>query len=836
MESSSSSKLIIPMNYSISIEPDREGFSFKGNVSIEANAVKKTRRISLDAKELELFSAHVASHGKEQIAKILVSKKDETATLLLRRPVYGPIRISIDYRGTHNSKMYGFYRSEYYANGKKKYILTTQFEPTDARAAFPCFDRPDLKATFDVSITIKKNLSAISNMPIKREDYKGDKKTVRFYRTPKMSTYLLYMGVGEFKFLQGTLGGTTIRVAATGDKIKYGKLALNFAKESLRYYQNYLGIKFPLPKLDLIAVPDFAAGAMENWGAITFREVDLLADEKLTSVADMQNIARIIAHEIAHQWFGDLVTMRWWDDLWLNESFATYMSSKAINATHPGWDEEIEYTTSTLSYALSFDELRNTHPINVAVRTPEEIESIFDGISYEKGGSVLRMLEAYAGSAAFRAGLHLYLKRHSYSNATKQDLWAAVQNASLQMHGRKGIMEFMSHWINTPGYPVVVVEQGRNGIKLVQKKHTISVESKPRSAWPLPIEYISERGEGSIFIDSRTARLKIRGWVKLNKGQLYLYRVHYPKPMLDEIGRKIKEKKIGSIDGWGIENDLFDLARSGKIEIREYLDFITRYMGDSEYPANASILSHLMWLLSASYGKKYYTDVAYTLQAFSNNVLGGIGWRAKSDEKPSISKLRNLALLASGFSGNSRAVKTATELFAKAYSNKKVDPNIKGAVYALAAWSGGRRIYKRLLEMYNRANLPDEKVHCIRAIGKFKDKALLKSALALSLSKSIRPQDSYIIHNSVSANPVGKKIIWGWTKKNWKTLMSRYSGAGNILRSFITDLASISSEREREDIVEFFSKKSNMRSVIRRAFKQTLELIDANIRLAEQNK
>ncbi|MEM3252821.1 MAG: M1 family metallopeptidase [Candidatus Micrarchaeaceae archaeon] len=836
MDTIDSSSGIVPMNYSLSIKPNLKDFLFEGKVSIDATATKSARTISLNAKELKFISAHVESRGKRQAAKIKMDKKQEAAILILKEPVYGPIRISIEYAGIHNNKMYGFYRSEYYADGKKKYMLTTQFEPTDARAAFPCFDRPDLKATFDVSLTIDKDLSAISNMPVKEETYAGVKKTVKFYRTPKMSTYLLYMGVGEFKFIQENFSGTKIRVVATGDKIKYGKLALNFAKEFLRYYQNYLGIKFPLPKMDLIAVPDFAAGAMENWGAITFREIDLLADEKLTAITNIQRIANTIAHEMAHQWFGDLVTMKWWDDLWLNESFATYMASKAVNATHPEWDEDIEYIVGTFSYALNFDELHNTHPINVPVKTPDEINSIFDGISYEKGGSVLRMLEAYAGGDAFKAGLHSYLKKHSYSNATKQDLWNAIQDAAARLHERRDITGFMSHWINTPGYPAVVVEQGRNKIKLIQKKHTISVESKPKSAWPLPIDYISEKAEGSIFMDSMTAYLKAKSWAKLNKGQLYLYRVHYPKQVLEEIGKRIKEKRISEIDSWGVENDLFDLARSGKIEMREYLNFISRYMISAEYPANASILSHLMWLSAISYGKKYYADAAYSLQAFSNNVLSAIGWHAKKGEKPYIPRLRNTAILASGFSRNTKASQKAIELFVRASSNKHIDPNIKSAVYSLAAWNGGKQVYNKLIEMYDKTNLPDEKVRCLNALGWFRKKALLRSSLEFSISKSVRPQDSYIIHSSVASNPIGRKIIWRWTKENWKLLMHRYFGVGNILRSYITDLAHISDEAEKEEIVAFFSKKANMRADIRRAYNQTLEFIEANIRFAEQNE
>src|SRR3989344_4181595 len=318
-------------------------------------------------------------------------------------------------------------------------------------------------------------------MPILKELAEKNKKITKFQTTPKMSTYLLYLGVGKFEYLENNSSRVKIRVYTVPGKKNLGKMALDYAQRFLDYFDNYFGIKYPLPKCDFIAIPDFSSGAMENWGAITFREIVLLGDEK-TSVANKEYIAEVIAHELAHQWFGNLVTMKWWDDLWLNESFATFMAQKAVSEVFPEWEYDLRFYEDILESALSADSLKSTHSISVPIKHVKDVSQIFDRISYEKGCSVLHMLESYIGNESFRKGLTIYLKNHEYSNAVKEDLWNALAESSKN----KNVTKLMSAWVNKPGYPIVNVENN----KLTQKRFLLSEESK--GTWPIPIQYITE--------------------------------------------------------------------------------------------------------------------------------------------------------------------------------------------------------------------------------------------------------------------------------------------------------------------------------------------------------
>ena len=447
---------VIPLRYSLSFEPDLKAFRTQGSEVIECIARKATKSIKLNSKETEIVRAAVKSGNALQDARIRKNQKLEQIELILDTAVKGPIEIRVDFVCLNNDKMYGFYRSKYSVDGKEKYLLSSQFEAPNARAAFPCFDEPGFKAIFRLSMKIDKNLSAISNMPIISEKPVSEtKKLVEFQETPKMSSYLLYLSVGEFEFRQDTLGKLMIRVITTPGKSGFSALPMRYAKESVKWLQDYFGMDYPLPKLDFIAIPDFAAGAMENWGAITFREIALLGDEK-TALPNKQYIAGVVAHETVHQWFGDLVTMKWWNDIWLNESFAEFMSSKAMDELHPEWNLGMQYIESTVGTAFAADSLRSTHPISVKVDNIGEIVSIFDAISYQKGGSILRMLEDYVGADVFRAGLRIYLKKHAYSNATKSDLWDAIQQAANEAGKRtdvSDVIEELDHETRPPADP-----------------------------------------------------------------------------------------------------------------------------------------------------------------------------------------------------------------------------------------------------------------------------------------------------------------------------------------------------------------------------------------------
>ncbi len=487
---------IVPVNYELRFEPLFHNFTFNSTEIITLNLPKPTNSIMLDSAELTIKKCHVVQGTKTISAKPFLNAKNERLTIKLAKKIKGKAKLCIEFTGILNDRLLGFYKSQYKdKKGKTKYLATTQFEAADARRAFPCWDEPAVKATFDVSLLVDKHLGAISNMPVISKKTVGTKILYKFGRTPIMSTYLLYLGVGEFEYLYGKF---KIRIVTTKGNKNKGKLSLDFTKKFLGEYEKYFGIKYPLPKLDMIAIPDFAAGAMENWGAITFREAILLYDPKTSSTRTKQYIAEVISHEIAHQWFGNLVTMKWWNDLWLNESFATFMATKIVDKFYPEWDLWDQFLDDAMLDAMSLDALKNSHPINVDVKHPAQIREIFDAISYDKGGSILRMLENYVGIENFRKGLKHYLTKHRYSNAEGRDLWDLIGKVA-----RKPVSSMMKKWVDQVGYPVVDVKRDNSKISLTQRRFLSDGSRSSKNRWEIPIAIEEGNHESLVLMKSR---------------------------------------------------------------------------------------------------------------------------------------------------------------------------------------------------------------------------------------------------------------------------------------------------------------------------------------------
>src|SRR5688572_19488365 len=444
------SDTVVPEHYTLWFAPDLEKETFRGRETIQAVVTQPTASVTLHAAEIQFGEVRITSEGRTQTARVTMDPKAETATFTVpQRLAEGPVTIEVTYTGVLNDKLRGFYISK--ANGRK--YAVTQMEATDARRAFPSFDEPAFKATFDISMTVAQADTAISNgRPL--SDTPGPEPgthTITYARTPKMSTYLVAMIVGDFVCRDGASDGTAIRICSTPDKLQLTGFALDAAQHQLKFFNDYFGFKYPFGKLDIIAVPDFAAGAMENAGAITFRERLLLIDPERSSVAVRKQVASIISHEIAHQWFGNLVTMKWWDDIWLNEGFATWMANKPLAEWRPDWHVELDDTEDTLG-ALGIDALRTTRAIRTKVETNEEINEVFDGIAYEKTAAVLRMIESYVGPESFRKAISSYLTKFSYSNAAGEDFWTEIARVT----GRP-VDRIMRSYVDQAGAPVLAV-------------------------------------------------------------------------------------------------------------------------------------------------------------------------------------------------------------------------------------------------------------------------------------------------------------------------------------------------------------------------------------------
>ncbi len=830
-------KNVRPINYRLTLEPDMSTFKTHGEETVAMEVNEPTDALTLNASKLAIEEASLVVGKKRLVAeKIEFNKEDERVTFLFSEQFSGQVKLNVKFTADNNDKLYGFYRSTYKEGDQTKHILTTQFESADARSAFPCIDEPEAKATLDVTLRIDEGLDAISNMPEKNvrrlDGILSGKKEVTFERTPKMSTYLLYMGVGRFNRRIENDETPALGLITTPAAQFDSKLPLEYARKFLKFYEHYFEIKFPLPKIDLIAIPDFSAGAMENWGAITFRETSLLSDESASQAARMYT-ADVIAHELAHQWFGNLVTMKWWNDLWLNESFATMMRSKAVDSVFPKWQESLKYVPDNFGEAFAIDSLASTHPIEVEINNVAESEGIFDAISYQKGGSVLHMLEDYVGAENFRQGLIDYLKANAHSNATKSDLWDALSKHS--NGAAKDIKRVAQAWIEKPGHPIIYVERRPDG-KLLLRQKRFMFSGAVRDVWPIPIHYKTNKSEGFILLDEEERLINEGGdWIKLNYGQHGFYRVNYDDVLLDGVGKAVLDDKLSSLDAWGVENDLFAFTRAGSVSVKKYLGFMERFLMSQEYPLVENTLGHVSKLEINSYGMEISPTLLDIKSRLARPLVEKLGWNKKDGETTLDTRLRGVAISALGAVGDADTVNKARELFQVSCSGQQIDNDLLLVVYDAVACNGDSATYKQLVERYRNSDTADETRASLYALGSFKDKKLLLEALDFAHSSEVRPQDSYGMTSSIAVNPAGAGLLWEWTKKNWSMLKERYSGSTHLLGRYIDNLSAVYDRKQKEDIIAFFSDKNNMRLDLERPLKETLEFIDLNIKYREFN-
>ena len=814
---------VIPINYELMFEPLFHNFKFNGEEVITLNLSKPTNSIKIDAAELSIKESHIIQGGKIISSESSLNEKDEKLTIKLAKKIKGKAKLSIKFTGTLNDRLLGFYKSQYKdRKGKTKYLATTQFEAADARRAFPCWDEPAVKATFDVSLLVDKHLDAISNMPVISKKKTGTKILHKFGRTPIMSTYLLYLGVGEFEYLHGKLRNIKIRIVTTKGNKNKGKLSLDFTKKFLGEYEKYFGIKCPLPKLDMIAIPDFAAGAMENWGAITFREAILLYDAKTSSTRTKQYIAEVISHELAHQWFGNLVTMKWWNDLWLNESFATFMATKIVNKFYPEWDLWDQFLGDAMLEAMSLDALKNSHPINVDVKHPAQIREIFDAISYDKGGNVLRMLENYVGIENFRKGLKYYLTQHKYSNAEGQDLWKSIGKVA-----HKPVDAMMKTWIDQVGYPVVDVKRNNSKVSLTQRRFLSDGSISSKNRWSIPIHIEEGNHESSILMKSQKSVVSLKNIDSnfiVNSGRYGFYRVQYDANSLAQLELLIDEKILNHVDRWSLQNDLFSQCVSGTKQIQEYLDFTTSYHDEDNYITLQNLAQNLYHLYKLTRKEKFSDEIrTYTAQ-FLGTIFDRLGWDSQKNERHTDALLRSFVITALGKLGDNEILNEAKKRFNKFLKNKNsLAADLQEPVFVLVAWQGNEKTYNKLLSLYKKSTLQEEKIRFLMAMCNFKQKNLLLKTLALSLTPEVRSQNIRVPIMGVSANIYGSDILWPWLKNNWKKLVGRF-GVGNPLANrIVASIGSVIDDKQEKDVRKFFKRMPLPGT--ERVIEQTLERV-----------
>ncbi len=820
-------KDIFPIHYDIEFEPNFKKFTFRGTEKISIKVSRPASKIVLHAAELEIKKCQIFLNGREIKPKIQLDAKTEQLIITLPQKISGTAILSIDFIGQLNDKLVGFYRSKYKYKGKEKHLATTQFEAADARRAFPCWDEPEAKATFDVSLLVDNNHTAISNMPVISKKKTGLKTLYRFDTTPIMSTYLLYLAVGEFEYISSKSGKTLIRVITTYGKKHQGKLSLEFTKQFLSYFEKYFKIKYPLPKLDMIAIPDFASGAMENWGAITFRETILLYDPKTSSTETKQHIAEVIAHEIAHQWFGNLVTMKWWNDLWLNESFATFMATKAVDTLYPEWDFWDQFLISEMTGGLSLDSLKSSHPIDVPVKSPADVRQIFDEISYNKGGCVLMMLENFIGEDNFQKGLHGYLKKHEYANATTEDLWNSLGAIS-----RQPVRQMMNTWVRQIGYPVIEAQVKDSKLRLSQRRFLLEDNGKTKQGnWIIPLSVrTGDRVVNKLMKGHVTIPYK-EDWFKVNDGQKGFYRVKYDETALESLGKRVEEKAISNVDRWSIHHDLFALCVSNQISFKNYLDFVRHYEEEDDYVVLSDIIGSLNFFYTILSKEKVWQEIKEFNQDFFNRVFSRLGWDIVKGEKPTTALLRGQIISSLGRLEDEKIISEAKSRFSNLLKTGQLSPDLRGPIYSIIAWSGNASTYQKILGLYRKAPTQEEMVRLLSSLANFQDKKLLSKTLSFTLSKEVRTQNLFQPIARMVTNPQGKELVWPWIKQNWKGIVSRF-GVGNPLLNRIIGSVSIEADLEKEkEIKKFFTKHHVPGTGMKLA--QTLERIRIHARFIQ---
>ncbi|MFA6006333.1 MAG: M1 family metallopeptidase [Candidatus Paceibacterota bacterium] len=835
---------VSPSRYRLMIHPSHNHKTFKGEETIELALAKPTKAITLHSADLTISSVFLSQKKSRQEGIVSYDPAEETATFTFAKAVQGKCELELAFNGKITEKLAGFYRSTYEHEGEKRTLATTQFEPVDARRAFPCFDEPSQKAIFDITLMVPKGQIAISNTyeidreietPLLRGGAgEGLYEIVKFAPTPRMSTYLVAFIVGNFDYVEAkTKGGVRVRIFATPGKKHQSEYALDTTVKILEFYTDYFGIKYPLPVLDLIAVPDFPVGAMENWGAITYRETGLLVDPDHSSAAAKQRVTLVIAHELAHQWFGNLVTMEWWTQLWLNEGFASWIEFLAMNHIHPEWNMWEQFHTMDKAEALHLDALASTHPIEVPVHHPKEISSLFDAVSYHKGASVIHMLHAFLGPKTFQKGLQHYLKKHSYKNTVTKDLWDSLTKVS-----GVNVAKLMTNWIGEPGYPIVSASLKSDKIVLSQERFFSNPKSatKKNAVWQIPvlIEQAGKKQLEKTLLTKKQAQVLVGAsadWTLVNAGQAGFFRTAYSKELLAKLYEPIRNKELSPIDRLSILSDAFASTRACRISTYTVLDLLAAY----EHEDNYNVWSEIAGVIGAVDLMLHGNPLQKKLRAYARNlfatVMDTLGYQPKKDDSHSTSLLRSLTFGQLGRYGHTATVEHAEKLFdAHVASGAEIYPDLRAGVYQTVALHGNVKEYEQMLALWHKESMQEEKQRLAIALGFFRDSALALRTLDFSMSDMVRPQDSRTVQAGVIANPEASEVLWRWTEKNWGLLYDRFSHTGSLFNFMALGFFGHFQTKEQVKAAKlFWNKNKNKQKGAERPFAQAIESVEGRL-------
>ena len=810
-------KEVVPEEYAIHITPNLETLTFTGSETVKLAVRKPVRRLVLNALEVRVESASVNKKAVPKSA-IKLDAKEETLVIVLEEELpAGTHTLALKFSGKVNQQGQGLYYAPYqeHGTGAKKVMLGSQFEATDARRLFPCWDEPSFRARFQLTVTVPANLTAVSNMPLERETKVTGGKELRFASTPSMSSYLNVLVVGELDIIEKESKGVLHRVVATRGKTAMGEYALQSSVQITEYFNDYFGEPYPLPKLDQIAVPGGFGGAMENWGGITYYESKLLFDPEKSSAQTKQDIYEVIAHEVAHQWFGNLVTMAWWDNLWLNEGFASWMGSKCTAHFNPQWEvwlsndaprDPTRRVGMPKETAMESDARSTTHPIQQKVATEAEANSAFDDITYKKGQSFIRMLESFLGEEDFRAGIRKYTAKHKFSNTTTADLWKALSEAS-----GKPVEEIAACWTEQPGFPVVKVTRDENGkVSLTQERFTLNFPDAPALEWKIPLTYsiAGEAAPVSLLMTGTTAQLPEippGRALKLNAGGAGNYRVQYDgiswKLLLQEL------PKLSVADRVNLLADAWALVQAKRAPLSLYLELVHKLPPGTELAECEQVINAFDFIDRLMLGASEREQFQRYARSVLRPTFDKLGWEPRPQELPSVALLRVSLITVLGDLNDEDIIAGSRTRFQKFLSDPpSLPPDLRAAVFKVVGSHADETTWNKLHELGIRTTSIEEKQNYYDALAGTRDPKLITRALEISLSDELPTSRALHLVARVARQSNHPDLAWNFARNNMKALLGKADALG--VNNYAAGLFTFFSDHSRISELKAYAKSS----------------------------
>jgi puromycin-sensitive aminopeptidase len=773
-------RTVVPERYELTLSPDLDEAIFSGESRVRVRVVVPVGEIVHNAVELDIHSAELTDDSGARLeGTVSFDEPEQRAVIRLDGTAApGVWHLHLTFTGTLNDKLRGFYRSTFKDDdGAERVIATTQFEATDARRAFPCWDEPDFKATFAVTLIVDGSLVALSNGALTDEQLLANgRRQLTFAETIPMSTYLVAFVVGPFELTEPAVAdGVPLRIASTPGKQRLTRFGTEAAAAALTFLRRYFDIPYPGDKLDHVAIPDFAFGAMENLGCVTYRETALLVEEAAASRVELQRVAEVIAHETAHMWFGDLVTMKWWNGIWLNEAFATFMELLAVDDFKPEWGVWVSFGAGR-SAALGTDGLLSTRPIEFPVGRPEEAEAMFDVLTYQKGGAVLRMLEQYLGPEPFRRGIVRYLNDHRYANTETTDLWDAIEAET-----GEPARAVMDSWIYQGGHPVVSVSAEADGRISLRQRRFLYAGGEGDERWQVPIglRYSSggRIGRSRVLLAEEETTVELPApldWVVVNDGAWGFYRVRYEAGLLRRL-TAVMGQQLQPLERLTLLNDTWAAVVAGQSPLADYLQLVGLLEDETDPDVWNTVIGPLI-LLDQVIDDGERDRLQEFVRRVAGPAFGRLGWDPAGGEPQRVGTLRARLLQLLGTLGADPAVRAEAAARHAAYLSDRtaLSADLVTAVANVVAYAGGADEYETMLERFRRAGTPQDEIRYLYALAATQDGTLLRRTLELCLSAEVRTQDGPYLLASVLGSRAGHRLAWQFLTDNWDRVTARF--------------------------------------------------------------